>query len=108
MAIPKRNLHGLQDIRTLSGSVDQITIPYRAYMKLSCLEMEKIRRNKERESASKRIVDIDTRFKEIETEKAAMLQVLEERNSNGCSDEAPGTEHNLAPRRSKGGFKIRY
>ena len=51
MGIPKRAVRGLQDIRTLSGSVDQSTIPYRAYMKVSCLEMEKLRRQQERASA---------------------------------------------------------
>jgi len=108
MSVPKRNLKGVQDICTHSGRVDEAHQPYKAYMKLSCLEMEKIRRNRERESASKRIIDIDTRFKHIEAEKSALLQALEERNSNGSSDETPGTEHKLPPRRSPGGFKIRY
>jgi len=108
MAILKRNIRNLQDIRTHSGRVDEAHQPYKAYMKIAALEMEKVRRGKERESAMHRVKTIDARSMEIETEKAAMLQALEERNSNGCSDEAPGTENNLAPRRSKGGFKIRY
>ena len=108
MAILKRNIRNLKDIRTHSGRVDEAHQPYKAYMKIAALEMEKVRRGKERESAMHRVKIIDARSMEIETEKAAVLQALEERNSNGCSDEAPGTEHNLAPRRSKGGFKIRY
>jgi len=78
MVIPKRTMpiRGLTDIRTLSGSVDQAAIPYRAYMKLSCLEMEKLRRGKERESAVHRMRNIDARFQEIETEKAALFDSL--------------------------------
>ena len=59
MPIPKKNMRGLQDIRTLSGNVDQTVIPYKAYMRLSCLEMEKFRRGKERESAMHRVNNID-------------------------------------------------
>lgn len=108
MAIFKRNIRGLQDIRTHSGRVDEAHHPYKAYMKVAALEMEKARRGNERESAMHRVRNIDARFKEIDAEKAAMLQALEERNSDGFSDEAPGTEHKLPPRRSPGRFKIRY
>jgi len=108
MSVPKRNLKGVQDIRTHSGRVDEAHQPYKAFMKIASLEMEKARRGKERESAMHRVKTIDERFKEIEAEKAAMLQALEERKNNGPSDETPGTEHKLPPRRSSGGFKIRY
>lgn len=97
----KRNIRGLQDIRTISGSVDQTTIPYKAYMKISCLEMEKARRGKERESAIHRIKNIDARFKEIESEKDAILQKLGEQNSAN-----PVKAKSL--HRCGGGFKIRY
>jgi len=108
MSVPKRNLKGVQDIHTHSGRVDEVHHPYKAYMKVAALEMEKERRDKERESAMNRVKTIDARFKEIETEKAEVLQAMEERNSNGFSDEIPGMEHKPAPHRSKGGFKIRY
>jgi hypothetical protein len=66
MGFPKRNIRGLQDIRTRSGNVDRIGHPYIAYMKITCLEMEKARRSQERESAINRVNNIDGRFKEIE------------------------------------------
>ena len=106
MAIQK--IRGLRDIRTLSGSVNQVFQSYKAYMKISCLEMEKIRRKKERQSASMRIKNIDTRFQEIEAEKSALLKILDKQNSNCNSDEGPGIESKPTPRRSTGGFKIRY
>ena len=108
MSVPKRNLKGVQDIRTHSGRVDEAHQPYKAYMKIAALEMEKARRGEERKSAMHRVKTIDARFKEIEAEKAEVLQVVDERKSNGPSDETPGMEHKPAPHRSKGGFKIRY
>lgn len=104
MATPKR---GLREIRTLSGRVDQVSLPYRGYMKITCLEMEKARRRSERKSANQRIADIDGRLKEIEAEKAALLQVLEGRNG-GKPIAVPGFELKPVPRRSTGGFKLRY
>ena len=71
MAIPKR---GLQDIRTYSGRVGQTFLPHKAHMKLACLEMEKVRREKEKESAMHRVKDINARTREIEQEKSALLQ----------------------------------
>ena len=104
MATRKR---GLRELRTLSGRVDQLSLPYRAYMQITCLEMEKARRRSERKSASQRIVDIDGRLKEIEAEKAALLQALEGRNG-GQPIALRGFEVRSAPRRSAAGFKLRY
>lgn len=104
MAIPRR---GLREIRTLSGRVDQLSLPYRAYMKMACLEMEKARRGREKKSASQRVADIDARLKEIETDKKALLQALEGRNS-GKPIAVPGFELKPALRRGASGFKLRY
>lgn len=108
MSFPKRNLKGVQDIHTHSGRMDEAHQPYKAYMKIAALEMEKARRGEERKSAMRRVKTIDARFKEIEDEKVKVLQAMEERNSNGFYDEIPGMEQKPAPHRSKGGFKIRY
>ncbi|MCF8050316.1 MAG: hypothetical protein K9L59_03700 [Desulfobacterales bacterium] len=45
-------------------------------MKITALEMEKARRGKERESAMRRVREIDARFQEIEAEKNNLLQGL--------------------------------
>lgn len=104
MTTPRR---GLREIRTHSGRVDQVSLPYRAYMRITCLEMEKARRWNERRSASQRVADIDTRLKEIEAEKAALFQVSDGRSA-GKPIAVPGFELKPAPRRSTGGFKLRY
>jgi hypothetical protein len=93
----KRNIRGLQNIRTHSGSVEQKSEPYRVYLRIGALEMEKARRGKERQSAMTRVRNIDERFKEIKDEEAALLQGLEE--------EKEGKE---SVSQRSGGFKIRY
>jgi len=82
--------------------------PYRAYMKISCLEMEKARRGSERESAMHRVRIIDERFREIEAEKAALLKAL---GTIERSDVPPGDETKRsrpAPAHNRAGFKISY
>jgi hypothetical protein len=103
MAIPAK---GLNQIRTLSGRVDQLSLPYRSYMQITCLEMEKARRNMERKSASQRISLIDTRLEQIEATKQEMLSAIA-----ACGPmpaEYPLGVPRPAPRKSTGGFKIRY
>ena len=78
----KANSRGLRDIRTRSGRVDRVGIPYMAYMNISCLEMEKARREKERLSALGRITSIEKRLREIEAEKDLLLKKLGERTQD--------------------------
>ena len=104
MAIPTK---GLNSIRTLSGRVDQAALPYRSYMQITCLEMEKARRDMERKSASQRIALIDARLDEIEKAKQELLQALAT-SGQGVPRRLPGLDLKPTPRRSAGGFKIRY
>jgi hypothetical protein len=105
----KINLRGLKDIRTRSGRVDRVGVPYMAYMKISCLEMERARRETEKSSAQIRIRNIDARLADIEAEKDATLKCLGERE--------PGVDQKRSKpkgisvqtaRRDDRGFKIRY
>jgi len=104
MAIPTK---GLTNIRTLSGRVDQVSLPYRSYMQITCLEMEKARRDMERKSASRRIALIDARLDEIDKAKQDLFQAVAARGQ-GFAGRLPGLDLKPAPRRSAGGFKIRY
>lgn len=100
MAIPVR---GLRNLRTLSGKVDQVLVPYRAYMQITCLEMERARRGNERRSASRHIAEIDQRLVEIDAEKGKLLQALAEHGG------APAGPPVGSPARGpQGGFKHRY
>ena len=104
MAIPAK---GVNNIRTLSGRVDQLSLPYRSYMQITCLEMEKARRGMERKSAGQRIALVDARLVQIEKAKQELLQAVATpgRGVPGC---LTGLDLKPAPRRSAGGFKIRY
>jgi hypothetical protein len=75
-------------------------------MQITCLEMERARRNQERRNASQRIAVIDARLREVEAEKAALLQSVGERITVPVP--APAAESELSPRSAKKGFKIRY
>lgn len=103
----KRIMKGLQDIRTLSGRVDQRSISYKAYMKLSVLEMEKYRRGKEKMSALERVKNIDQRFQDIEAEKQTIINSLELQGIH--RRRLPWIDGPAAaPRTTTGLFKIRY
>ena len=104
MTIHKRTIRGLQDIRSMSGRVDQTSHPYRAYMRIACLEMEKARRGNERASAMLRVRNIDARFKDIEAEKATLSQAIGEDNRG----KHPGAGSKSTASQSTGAFKIRY
>ena len=107
MAIPRKKTRGLQDVPTLSGRVDQAFVPYKAYMRISCLEMEKDRRNKERESAMCRVRNIDARFKEIEAEKANIIKTL---NGELSYKSGKSTSNKIIPESGQeaSGIRIRY
>jgi hypothetical protein len=107
MAIPKRTIRTSQNIRSNSGKVDLLSEPYRAFMRISALEMEKARRGKERESAMFRVKEIDARFREIEKEKAYLLNGV-----GGLKTIKTHTPGNRTPQpaglNTARGFKLRY
>jgi len=76
MGIPKRRVRDSSCIPTMSGRSSQVDEPHRIHMRITCLEMEKARRGKERASAMARVEDIDQRMVAIEAEKAVLLEKL--------------------------------
>ena len=107
MSLPKRTFRGLANIRTRSGTRDQVSEPYKVFLRIGSLEMEKARRGKEKESAMNRVQNIDTRFQEIEAEKSELLEAIGiTATGDACSNPANGPKR--APAQNKGGFKISY
>ena len=84
MAIPTKNIRSMQDVRTHSSKMAETFVPYKAYMRLSCLEMEKHRRGQEREMALLRVRNIEQRFEQIEAEKAAILAEINEKTDDAA------------------------
>lgn len=117
------NIRGLRDIRTYSGKVDVAGVPYLAYMKISCLEMEKARREKERNSVISRMRNIDFRIRDIDAERDIILKELSKhqetqagrtatndgtRQRNGIMRGRTNVLSSTGGYKDKDGFKIRY
>ena len=98
---------GLQDIHTMSERVSEVDNPQRKYLTLAMLELEKVRRNKVRQSASQRIESIDRRVAEIEEEQAALLAAAE---AELAESSLTGGPHKLADPGSPNeqGFRLAY
>ena len=103
MAVSSR---GLKNIRTLSGRVDPSALSYRGYMRITCLEMEKVRRNAERRSAAQRIEKIDARVREIDKEKKELLEAIQA--GPRVSARLPGIDVKPSSYKRAAGFRIRY
>lgn len=103
-------MRGVRNLKTASGRVTRAgTAPdarsYHLFMKVTCLEMERVRRSTERAAAVRRIQDIDQRLAEIDREKAALLEQLEARGDLGHY----GVSSPLSAGRMRdGGFLIQY
>jgi len=100
MPIP---LRGLRTIRTLAGKVDLVAVPHRAHLQIACLELEKARRTTERNSALRRVAEVDARLQEIDAEQAHLLQALADRKEKNVEGAA-----GRSSRRRAQPFKIRY
>jgi len=107
MAVTKRNVRGLEHIRTQLGSADGKSLPYKVYMRIAALEMETFRRAQERDSARFRVKIMEERLREIEAEKAGLLQSLTQANS-GSQTGAARPVPRSTPRRSAASFRLRY
>jgi hypothetical protein len=71
-----QNRKSVKDIKTHAGTVRKTFLPHEAYMRISTLEMERVHRLREMESAQKRMKVIADRIKELEREKNALLNQI--------------------------------
>lgn len=105
-------IKSVSHIKTRTSKVSNSGVPYISYLKISCLEMEKARREKEKLSAQARIAHIDARLAEIEAEKDAILHNLGERTASSGSESAsvrkPSRLSGLTAPASDECFKIKY
>jgi hypothetical protein len=111
MPPPKRIIRGVKDIRTRSGTPDQVVVPYKAYMAITALEMEKFRRETERDNLRLRLDNVNARLQTVESEKATLLQRLgkEATPRPGRRPIKSSRPIRDCPEAGKaGGFKFRY
>jgi hypothetical protein len=100
-----KHLRGLKDLRTTGGLGASQIAPHAAYMKITSLELEKLRLNRVRQHAVRRVAEIDQRTDEINAEKASLIAAMDAPRTSeaGLRQAALVTES----RRSKG-HSIRY
>jgi len=118
MPVSTKPVRGMKSIRTIGGMADAAATPHKAYMRLFVLELEKARRQQERDSAARRVQNIDTRFREIEAEKTELLAIAGACRTGDNADPAERTRRNngtransetvKTPRADAAGFKVRY
>jgi hypothetical protein len=66
----------LQNIKTLSDRVSDAEKPQRKYIRLAILELEKVRRSKEKNKAREHMTNLDKRLEEIESEQARLIEAV--------------------------------
>lgn len=104
MAISTRPPRTLSDIKTHSGRISCDHQAYRDYFQVGALELERWRRSKERQAASTRIADIDSRIAEIDQEKEALLASA----ASACAQANGNGKPELAGKKKSSGLRIKY
>ena len=103
-SVPRR---GVQDIRTMSERISVVDNPQKKYLTLAMLELERARRNKEKQSASQRVANIDQRLADITAEQTELLSAAEAELDTSTLSERRGQAEDSDPQ-SSGGFKLSY
>jgi hypothetical protein len=75
--IPSKTQRSLNVLRALSGSGSKAMAPHAAYMKITTIELEKMRLGKARSHALQRLSEIDARVVELDAQKAALMNAME-------------------------------
>jgi hypothetical protein len=113
MPPPNKTVRSLRSIRTHSGTIEGTIIPYKAYVVVTTLEMEKFRREAERAKLITRFEFIKTRLEFIESEKADILRRMGRGpDRSPIEDRTPleSQEPTLSatPTHARTGFRMKY
>jgi len=101
MAIRSRPPRSVSDIKTHSGSTKNNHETYRNYFQVGALELERWRREREREAAALRIAEIDNRISDIDYEKKKLLDEADVAQGKSATTEE------IVEKKSSG-LKIKY
>ena len=101
MAIRSRPPRSVSDIKTHSGRTKNNHETYRNYFQVGDLELERWRREREREAAALRIAEIDNRISDIDNEKKKLLE-----EADVAQGKSAATEEIVEKKSS--GLKIKY
>ncbi len=98
-------------LKTTVPRKKNVTVPHRSYMKVSCLEMERVRLTIEQNKALARIKAIAARLKQIDTEKERLLANLKDNAASvlPLSGDVDQMLNNLPIQKDSGfGLKLKY
>lgn len=104
MAISTRPLRTLSDIKTHSGRGGKEHETYRDYFQVGALELERLRRKRERDAASSRIASIDSRIADIDKEKEMLLTGAAE----ACAADESNGKPSSSGKKKPSGLRIKY
>jgi len=104
-SVPRR---GLQDIRTMSERISDADNPQRKYLALAMLELEKARRNKEKQSSNQRVANIDKRMVEIAAAEADLLTAVKADQEASLPAKRLGRLAGAESQSGGRGFKLAY
>lgn len=102
------HLRGLADLRTMGGINAQEVAPHTAYMKITSLELEKMRLGRVRQNAVRRIAAIDARYVDLEAEKAKLLAVAAATGKGASEHSQPARSARGFSARRTSGLSLRY
>lgn len=88
--IPSKTQRSLNVLQSLSGSAHKAMAPHTAYMKITTIELEKMRLGKAREHAIRRLGEIDARVRELDAQKAALMSAIETAHATPSPARGPG------------------
>ena len=103
-SVPRR---GVQDIHTMSERISDADNPQRKYLTLAMLELEKARRNKDKQNAAQRVANIDQRISEITAEQTELLAIVESELETSAKTGQGGRTKDSSTR-SGSGFNLAY
>jgi hypothetical protein len=99
-------LRGLANLRTLAGLADRQPQSYKAYLRVSFLELERARHGQEIVTVHRRLAFLVARCREIDAEKGAILAGS---GTAPASSQAPEAASTGRPGQSgKPGFRLAY
>ncbi len=74
----------LHDIQTMSNRLSDTEKSQRKFIKLAILEMEKVRRSKEKRRACQRMKNLNKRLAEIKAEQAVLIESVHIVHQGAC------------------------
>ena len=99
-------MRGLADLRTLAGLADRQPQSYKAYLRVSFLELERARHGQEIVTVQRRLAFLAARCREIDAEKSEILESSGVAPPPSQSPEAPRDGRPSQP--GKRGFRLAY